>query len=145
MQKTQLNVFKSMFLIRISNNLLNYKIDQINQISILSFYFFHFLPQNISARSFFPFPSAIYFRITYLSYAASAGDLPLKCRTFHYGPSAGQYAATFTVVYFKGHFVRKLVEIQCIRNIRSVPGYIKEVAEGEKRCVVMFNFVCMFF
>ena len=47
--------FKSMFLIRISNNLLNYKIDQMNQISILSFYFFHFLPQNISARSFLPF------------------------------------------------------------------------------------------
>ena len=53
--KTQLNAFKSMFLIRISNNLLIYKIDQINQISILSFYFFHFLPQSISARSFLPF------------------------------------------------------------------------------------------
>ena len=44
-----------MFLIRIFNNLLIYKIDQINQISILCFYFFHFLPQNISARSFLPF------------------------------------------------------------------------------------------
>ena len=55
MPKIQLNAFKSMFLIRISNNLLMYKIDQINQISILSFYFFHFLPQSISARSFLPF------------------------------------------------------------------------------------------
>ena len=55
MPKTQLNAFKSMFLIRISNNLLIYKIDQINQISILSFYFLYFLPQSISARSFLPF------------------------------------------------------------------------------------------
>ena len=55
MPKTQLNAFKSMFLIRISSNLLIYKIDQVNQISILSFYFFHFLPQSISARSFLPF------------------------------------------------------------------------------------------
>ena len=55
MPKTQLNAFKSMFLIRISNNLLIYKIDQINQISIPSFYFLHFLPQSISARSFLPF------------------------------------------------------------------------------------------
>ena len=46
MPKTQLNAFKSMFLIRISNNLLIYKVDQINQISI---------PQSISARSFLPF------------------------------------------------------------------------------------------
>ena len=55
MPKTQLNAFKSMFLIRISSNLLIYKVDQLNQISILSFYFFHFLPQNISARSFLLF------------------------------------------------------------------------------------------
>ena len=49
-QRFQINV-----LIRISNNLLIYKVDQINQISILSFYFFHFLPQSISARSFLLF------------------------------------------------------------------------------------------
>ena len=76
MQKTQLNAFKSLFLIRISNNLLIHKIDQINQISILSFYFSTFLRKNFRTI-FFALPSAVYFRIIYLSPAASAGDLPL--------------------------------------------------------------------
>ena len=85
MPKTQLNAFKSMFLIRISNNLLISKVDQINQISILSFYFSTFFRKAFPHDLFCPFSSAIYFRITYLLHAASAGDFPLKCRTFHYG------------------------------------------------------------
>ena len=110
MPKTQLNAFKSMFLILISNNLLIYKIDQINQISIFSFYFSTFFRKAFPHDLFCPFSSAIYFRITYLSHAASAGDLPLKCQTFHYGsrPFCSHVAMLQDGASLGAYFVNKL-------------------------------------
>jgi hypothetical protein len=45
----------------------------------------HFLPQNISASFILRFSSAKHFRSTIFYLVPSAGDLPLKCLTFHYG------------------------------------------------------------
>ena len=117
MPKTQFNAFKSMFLILISNNLLIYKIDQINQISIFSFYFSTFFRKAFPHDLFCPFSSAIYFRITYLSHAASAGDLPLKCQTFHYGISRKHAVKTsprFTAP--RESFAVEFVKICCYKT-----------------------------
>ena len=54
--------------------------------------------------------NTIYFRITYLSHAASAGDLPLKCRTFHYGRSTDAMT---------GHVLENTVIFKTVNHISA--------------------------
>jgi hypothetical protein len=57
----------------------------------------HFLPQNISASFILRFSSAKHFRNTMFYLVPSAGDLPLKCLTFHYGPIRSDYETTLSI------------------------------------------------